>query len=254
LIPKEKALENYSQIKEFLKDYKLENSAIIPIAAHYNANIDALIQAIEKNIPTPKRDLDKSPRMYVARSFDINKPGVEPSQIKGGIIGGSIMQGTLKVGDEIELRPGIRKKNVYRPVRTKVVGLMAGKVKINEARPGGLIGISTGLDPALTKSDSLAGNMVGYPEKLPEVLDDLTLEVKLFERLLGKEREVVKPLVKGEPLMLSAGSAITVGLAENPKKGGFKLKLPVCAEVGSKVAISRRIGARWNLIGYGVIK
>jgi len=112
LISKEKANENYAQVKEFLKGYGMENAAIIPIAAHYNANIDALIEAIEKNIPTPKRNLDKDPQMYVARSFDINKPGTEIQKLKGGILGGSIIQGKLKEGDEIELRPGVKKKNV----------------------------------------------------------------------------------------------------------------------------------------------
>ncbi|MDD5110909.1 MAG: translation initiation factor IF-2 subunit gamma [Candidatus Altiarchaeota archaeon] len=254
LIPKEKAIENYNQIKEFLKGYGHEDPLIIPIAAHYNANIDVLIQAIEARIPTPKRDLNKDPRLYIARSFDINKPGSDIAKLKGGIIGGSLMQGKLKVGDEVELRPGIRKKNVYRPIRTKIVSIMAGKASLSEAHPGGLIGINTSLDPALTKSDSLSGNMVGYPGKLPEVRDELNLEVKLFDYLLGKEKEPVKPLVKGEPLMFSVGSAITVGINENPKKGEFKLKLPVCAEKGSKIAISRRIGARWHLIGYGIIK
>jgi translation initiation factor 2 subunit 3 len=254
LISKEKANENYAQVKEFLKGYGMENAAIIPIAAHYNANIDALIEAIEKNIPTPKRNLDKDPQMYVARSFDINKPGTEIQKLKGGILGGSIIQGKLKEGDEIELRPGVKKKNVYKPIRTRIVSLMAGKSSIKEAHPGGLIGISTNLDPALTKSDSLAGNMIGHPDKLPEVREELILDVHLFDTLLGKDKEQVKPLVKGEPLMLSVGSAVTVGIIETPKKGDFKLKLPVCAEKGGKVAISRRIGARWHLIGYGVIK
>ena len=131
---------------------------------------------------------------------------------------------------------------------------MAGKSSIKEAHPGGLIGISTNLDPALTKSDSLAGNMIGHPDKLPEVREELILDVHLFDTLLGKDKEQVKPLVKGEPLMLSVGSAVTVGIIETPKKGDFKLKLPVFAEKGGKVAISRRIGARWHLIGYGVIK
>ena len=254
LISKEKANENYAQVKEFLKGYGMENAAIIPIAAHYNANIDALIEAIEKNIPTPKRNLDKDPQMNVARSFDINKPGTEIQKLKGGILGGSIIQGKLKEGDEIELRPGVKKKNVYKPIRTRIVSLMAGKSSIKEAHPGGLIGISTNLDPALTKSDSLAGNMIGHPDKLPEVREELILDVHLFDTLLGKDKEQVKPLVKGEPLMLSVGSAVTVGIIETPKKGDFKLKLPVCAEKGGKVAISRRIGARWHLIGYGVIK
>jgi translation initiation factor 2 subunit 3 len=254
LIPKEKAVENYHQIKEFLKGYGIEGSTVVPIAAHYNANIDVLIKAIEEKIPTPKRNLDKEPRMYVARSFDINKPGADIALLKGGVIGGSVVQGRLKVGDEIEMRPGVRKKNVYRPIRARIVSMMAGKVPLEEASPGGLIGINTSLDPSLTKSDSLAGNVVGYPGKLPEVREEITLDVHLFSALLGREKEPVKPLIKGESMMLSVGSAITVGLTENPKKGEFKLKLPVCVDAGAKVAISRRIGARWHLIGYGVIK
>lgn len=254
LIPKERAVENYRQIKEFLRGFGLENSTVVPIAAHYNANIDVLIKAIEENIPTPRRDTESEPKMFIARSFDINKPGADVAKLKGGVIGGSIVHGKFRVGDEIELRPGVRKKNVYRPVRTRIVSLMAGRVSLEEARPGGLIGINTNLDPALTKSDSLAGNMVAYPGGLPEVRESLTLDVHLFNTLLSRGDEPVKPLVKGEPLMLSVGSAITVGLTENPKKGEFRLKLPVCADSGSKVAISRRIGARWHLIGYGVIK
>jgi len=30
--------------------------------------------------------------------------------------------------------------------------------------------------------------------------------------------------------------------------------LPVCASPGDRVALSRRVGARWRLIGYGIIK
>ncbi len=40
--------------------------------------MDLLIQAIEAEIPTPDRDPDTDPRMHVARSFDINKPGRAP--------------------------------------------------------------------------------------------------------------------------------------------------------------------------------
>ena len=45
--------------------------------------------------------------MIVIRSFDINKPGTSIEDLKGGIAGGSILQGVLKVGDDIEIRPGI---------------------------------------------------------------------------------------------------------------------------------------------------
>ncbi len=255
LVSKEDAVKNYQEIKDFVKGTVAENALIIPIAAHHNANIDALIAAIEEKIPTPKRDTAKDPILYVARSFDVNKPGTEIDKVKGGVIGGSLLQGRFSIGDTIELRPGVKKKNVYAPIRTRIVSMNVSNVSVEEVRSGGLIAIGTELDPNLSKSDSLLGNVAGFPEKLPPVRNKMKLKVKLFDKLLGSKEEVkIKALEKGEPIMLSVGSAVTVGVVIDPKKGEMTLKLPVCAEEGSNVAISRRIGARWRLIGYGAIK
>lgn len=43
----------------------------------------------------------------VIRSFDVNKPGSEVDDLKGGVAGGSILRGVLMIGQEIEVRPGI---------------------------------------------------------------------------------------------------------------------------------------------------
>ena len=43
----------------------------------------------------------------VIRSFDVNKPGSEVDDLKGGVAGGSILRGVLQVGQQIEVRPGI---------------------------------------------------------------------------------------------------------------------------------------------------
>jgi len=50
--------------------------------------------------------------------------------------------------------------------------------------------------------------------------------------------------------------ATTVGIVTSARDNVLEatLKLPVCAEEGQKVAISKRIGGRWRLIGYGEIK
>ena len=252
LVTKEQAKENFKEIKQFIKGTSLENAPIIPLAAHYGVNIDVLIQALETFIPTPKRDKKLPARMFVARSFDINKPGTDIKDLVGGVIGGSLLQGEIKVGDEIELSPGIKKKNVHKPIITKVVSLNSGSEKVQSVEPGGLIGIETELDPALTKSDNLSGNVAGKPGTLPPLREKITLDIKLLERLVGSQ-EQIKPVIKAEPLMISAGSAVTVGIVDNPKKGELILKLPICAETGSKVALSRRVGARWHLIGYGII-
>ncbi len=253
LVEKGQAKENFKQIKEFIKGTSLEDAPIIPIAAHYGVNIDVLIEAVEEFIPTPERDKSLPARMYVARSFDINRPGMEFKELSGGVIGGSLIQGEIKVGDEIELSPGVKKKNTHHPVTTNVVSLSAGGENVESVLPGGLIAVGTELDPALTKSDNLSGNIAGKPGTLPPVWETLNLDIHLLERLIGSPEDI-KPVSKGEPLMLSAGSAITVGVVQNPGKGELSLKLPICAEPGSKVALSRRVGARWHLIGYGVIQ
>ena len=41
----------------------------------------------------------------------MNKPGSTIENLQGGVVGGSILCGVLKVGDEIEIRPGITKKD-----------------------------------------------------------------------------------------------------------------------------------------------
>jgi len=254
LVSEEKAKENYQQIKDFLATTKAKDAPIIPIAAHYGVNIEVLINAIEEHIPTPERDLKADPRMYVARSFDINKPGTGVDTLVGGIVGGSLISGKLSVGDEIEFRPGVKRKKDYEPVSAKVTGLNAGNVKLDSASPGGLIGVATQLDPSLSKSDGLLGNMLGKPGTLPPVHYTLKLDVKMLDRTVGDSGGSIKPLVKGEPLMLNIGSAMTVGTVVDMKTNTLALKIPVCAQYGDKVAVSRRFGARWHLIGYGIIQ
>jgi len=120
-----------------------------------------------------------------------------------------------------------------------------------------LIGLGTNLDPALTKSDSLVGQIVGYPDELPPSWDILHFDQHLMERVVGSEiQSAVTNIELNENLMLSVGTAKTVGKVEQLSKKGIQLSLriPVCAEIGTRIAISRQIDRRWRLIGWGVIK
>ena len=259
-VSKERAVESYHEIKDFVKGTIAENAPVIPIAANYNSNIDVLIEYIESVIKNRDHDGDKKMRMYIARSFDINKPGQDIEKIEGGAIGGTIISGKLKVGDNIEILPGARVNDKYVPLTTKITSLHVGDIKIRQANPGGLISAGTKLDPYLTGSDRLAGSVAGLPGSLPEVHDTLSLKIHLFDSVVGikssssKNKGKIKPIAKGESLMLSVGSAVTLGIVREVKKAvKFDLKIPVCADGGQKVAISRRIDLRWRLIGYGTI-
>ena len=260
LVSEERALENYKEIKEFVKGTVAENAPVVPISAQQNINIDVLLETIERVIPTPKHDPKKSGRMFVARSFDVNKPGTRPADIKGGVIGGSISQGELKIGDEIEISPGRKVEHggkvTWEPIITEITGIIAGGKSYKTAKAGGLLGVSTNLDPALTKADNLVGKIAGKPGTLPEVKHSFTMTVNLLERVVGTAEDLkVEPIKTREPLMLNIDTATTVGVVTSARADTSEvaLKLPVCAEKGQRVAISRRVGARWRLIGYGVI-
>ncbi len=261
LVDKERLLKNYQQLRDFLKGTAYENAPVIPISAMHKVNIDALLGAFEETFPTPSRDETLDPRMFIARSFDINKPGSLIEKMKGGVLGGSLIQGSLKVGDEVEIRPGYfveeRNQKVHKPLFTKILGLMTGNTPLQVVKPGGSIAVLTDLDPSIVKSDVLTGAVVGLPGKLPTVLYDLDLEVHLLERVVGSKEELVVEQIKlQEPLMLNVNSAVTVGVVFKLAKNSVqcKLKVPVCCDVGSRVTISRRIGNRFRLIGYGIIK
>lgn len=259
LVSREKAVENYEQIMNFLEGTIAEEAPIIPVSAHHETNMDTLIQAIEEYIPTPNRDTKKNPIMYTARSFDANKPGASPKDLQGGIIGGSLKQGILSVDDEIEIRPGRRVeehgKEHYESIFTTISSIITGGESVKKAGPGGLLGIGTKTDPSLTKADALAGNVVGREGLLPPVWDTLTLDVHLLNRVVGSVEEV-EGIKTNEQLMLTVGTATTVGIVTSSIDNVVEteLKLPVCAEEEQTVAFSKQIGRRWRLVGYGKIQ
>lgn len=260
LVSSNEAKENYQQIRDFTKGTVAEDAPIIPVSAHHDVNIDVLIEAIEKHIPTPKLEKDASPLFSIARSFDINQPGRSIDDLKGGVIGGTLSKGILSIGDEIEISPGNKIEEMgeekWKRIITNIKSLNSGNLSLEKVRPGGLIGIGTGLDPSITKSDSLVGHVAGIPGDLPPIQEDFIMDTTLFDKVVGMEKEIeVEPIKTREPLMLTVGSATTVGVVTSAREdeAAVKLKRAVCANPGQRIAISRRIKGKWHLIGYGKI-
>ncbi len=253
-VSKEQAYENYKQIQEFIKGTIAENAPIIPISAVFGTNIELVVRAYEEIIPSPKLNEEEEFQFLIARSFDINKPGTDIEELKGGVIGGSVLKGKLNVGDEIEIKPGIRIKSAYTPIKSKVVSISQGTSLLDEAKPGGLIGLRTKLDPTLTKGDSLIGHLVGRPNTLPEVISEVELKVQLLERVIGSEMQIkVTELKHNEKLLLVVGTEKTAGTITKILKNSYILQLnpPICIPEEFIFAISRIINRRYRLIGYG---
>jgi translation initiation factor 2 subunit 3 len=127
-----------------------------------------------KRIPIPVRDFSSEPRLIVIRSFDVNKPGADVDELKGGVAGGSILRGVLRLGMEVEIRPGVMTKDNAgrhrcRPIFSKIVSLHAENNQLQFAVPGGLIGVGTKIDPTLCRADRLVGQVLGAVGTLPKI-------------------------------------------------------------------------------------
>ncbi len=256
LVDEQQVKKNYEQIKEFTNGTVAEDAPVIPVSAQHEVNIDALLEAVDNEIPTPERDSDSDPKMLVARSFDINKPGTEPENTSGGVVGGSLVRGELEPGDKVELRPGRKTGDgKWDTVETEVKSIIHGDTVVEKGKPGGLLAVETTLDPAMTKSDGLAGNVLGLESSIPEVSTELQMKVDLMDRLVGSDEDKqIENIKEHEALMINIGTGKSAGrVTQAGENVEMDLKVPVCAETGDRVAISRQIGSRWRLIGHGEI-
>lgn len=262
-------MKNYNEIQDFIKGTQAKKSPIVPISAQFKYNIEYLLQLLVSYIPLPVRDLQSPVRMIVIRSFDVNKPGCEIENLQGGVAGGSILRGILRIGDEVEIRPGLVSKFSStgqlkcRPLRSRVVSLKTEENQLLYAIPGGLIGAGLNIDPHLSKNDRLVGNIIGQPGDLPDVCDELVIKNYLLRRLVGVNtkrnpgNDKVTRIVRGEVLLVNVGSTSSGAkvIATNSKAGQITIVLlkPVCTGFNEKVALSRKIGKNWRLIGWGEI-
>ncbi len=255
----EKAKKNYQDIRNLLGE-EYSSAPVIPVSAQQNVNIDKIWQALV-DVPTPDRQAEKDPVFIVARTFDINRPGTKPSELHGTVLGGSLKCGELKVGDEIEIKPGRKVKKgestVLEPVVTKVRSLFKGSQKVQTLTPGGSMSIETELDMSLGKGDALSGNVVSMKGKLPEPTTIVSLKYSLFPEVFGIGGHTkVENIKQGEMLMLSINTSITGGTvsAINSDSVSISLKVPVVVFKDDNVGIARNIQGHWRLIGYGTVK
>jgi len=273
LVKESTAEEHYRAIQEYIRSTTHAAAPIIPISGQLRYNIDAVCEYLVKKIAIPQRNFTASPRMIVIRSFDVNKPGTEIESLRGGIAGGSIVCGVLRVNDEIEIRPGIVKRDaegrlICKPIFSRIVSLCAENNDLSFAVPGGLIGVGTGIDPTLCRADRLVGQVLGAVGKLPAVYVELEIKFFLLRRLLGVRTTSmpvdsqsfdagrVSKLARNEILKVNIGSTSIgckiVAVREDVAK--IVLTHPACTEIGEKVALSRRIENHWRLIGWGEIR
>lgn len=265
LVTPERALTNYNQIKDFVREVcpRALSSPIIPTCANQGTNFGYVCSYLS-SLPSPTRNLKASPLMMIVRSFDVNRPGeTNLDNLQGGVAGGSLVCGTLEVGTHIEIRPGniIKLKNgtfTCQPLKSKVLSLASDKNELQKAHPGGLIGVGTTIDPSIARGDGLVGHVLGLVGTLPHVYSEIEISYILIPRDEENKSYSLK-LQKSETLRLNIGSLsvdaqVTATKADLAK---LTLKLPACIIENSKISISRKKDKNskgWRLIGVGQLQ
>eukprot|EP01125_Pyxidicula_operculata_P006787 TRINITY_DN2332_c0_g1_i1.p1 TRINITY_DN2332_c0_g1~~TRINITY_DN2332_c0_g1_i1.p1 ORF type:complete len:413 (-),score=72.01 TRINITY_DN2332_c0_g1_i1:329-1567(-) len=204
LVKPDRAKENFTEIRNFLSEKHQRQFPVIPISAQRRLNIDVICQYLA-NLEVPQRDLNCPPQMMVVRSFEVNQPGIEdPDKLVGGVAGGSLTKGVLRVGQKVEIRPGLiyMENDVVkcRPIKTTVTSISSEFQKLEYAVPGGLIGVGTNVDPSLAKSDRLVGHVIGVAGHLPEVYQNIVITYVLVDRVVNPETKTAEEVGDSKPL------------------------------------------------------
>lgn len=250
LVSRFEAIQNYKDIRNFLhKNFGENNIPIIPTSASQGLGISSVCKCIynlfQEKI-NEKINEKNNNEMTIIRSFDINKPGSIIDEIQGGIIGGSITQGSFSKHSKIEITPGIIYKTkeqefYYSPIISNILSININNNDTNIAHKGGLIGIGLDIDPSLTKNNNLVGHIVSDINKGPNVYSKI---------IVSKQKE--KSFNKKEEVLINSGAFQTEGIIkEKDNKFKIYLNIPIPSKIGSNIIISKKINNSWRLYCHG---
>lgn len=267
LVKKEEAVKFITTLETQLINTPAESKPIIPVSATFNSNIDILLEYLSQIKPKNKINYDdKFCNMMVLRSFNSNKPGIKINDIKGGIVGGSIIEGRLKVGDNITVIPGYLNKNQskpddddpkrfkFTPLTCKVLSINSETNSLDYAITGGLIGVQLDIDPAFSADDGIVGNILVKGDKDYinnfEVYEDIRVEIELYDKTSKPEA--------GDKILLNINSTNTKGeiIRYKNSKMGIALERPICVNINSdKLVTITKINenSHLHIVGRGKI-
>jgi len=220
-----------ADVAEVLEGTALEGAPIVAVSARSGQGLEELLAALQETLARTPARLDRSrPRLWVDRVFTISGFGT--------VVTGTLVDGRLEVGQEVELLP--------RGLRARVRGLQTHRQKLQQAVPGSRVAINLS---GVSKNDLGRGDLVTVPGWLrPTLLVDVRLDylegaslplkhnarLKLFcgaaevmarVRLLGQE--TLAPGASGwvqleleEPLPLVRGDRFIVRVPSPPATVG----------------------------------
>jgi translation initiation factor 2 subunit 3 len=258
LVKKTVAKERYNDLCKVLKKYDINPKIIIPVSMNHKIGTENILKNIMKYMGPElcQSRTNQSPIFMISRSFDINKVNIKYNEISGGVIGGSLIGGNLKVGDEIEILPGIISKNqegelIYKPHYTKITSLKSEITDLQNISPGGLIGIGTNIDPFYCKNDSMIGMIAGLKGHMPQVYTEITIkytEVSFDDYQWNK--------FKNMQIMIIVGTNSIDGKIIKFENDYVNIKLnkPACISTDSIIILCNKNVDGFNISAYGYME
>lgn len=257
LVSKAVAKDKIADLVKHFKGTKFENAPIIPTSANFKVNIDYLCKHIVENVKVEDKHYDADCEMVVVRSFNINRQFSDLQDLHGGVVGGSIVKGRLKVGDQVTIIPGFIVKNpskdtqfAYQPIKSTVVKIKSEQNDLESAVAGGLIATELKIDPYFTLQDKMIGNVVLSGDTNDyKVLEEFTVEYKTISD------KNVEPIKKAELVSINCNAKNTECVVLSIKGNiiTFTAKTePICTKLGHRISVSKvskKSGPR--LMGYG---
>lgn len=240
LVTRNVLMARKNELDLLLEKYELKPFAIIPTSFNKNIGVNYLVDAIIK-LFNPEQYIERSNNdvlFRISRTFDINKPGTDWDKVIGGVLGGSLVTGKLKVGDKIEIRPGMiwkeNNKLMYQPITTTITSIKTDTNELEECIPGGLIGLGTELDPYYCKNDILLGNIAIKQDNqkvLPNIYTNINISYSKW-----------KPTIN-ELLVLQIGTRVVDSKVIKIKDKFINVELskPVCIPEGQHIIICKKI-------------
>lgn len=243
LLTEEQVYTAAGKINAFLSGTIAEAAPRIPISAQHGWGVNRVLEWIMGLTP-PARNLDAPARLTCVRSFDVNRPCrvTAETDLAGAVIGGTLDQGVLCVGDWLEVRPGILKRGaggqiVAQPIYTRVRGIRCEATELPYAIPGSLIAIATDLDPGLSIANGMVGQRVGVPGTLPPIVS----EIQIRFAALRRTKHVFEPHEVGCRVRVCSNVMTVDATVTKIAKGRLSLRLdrPLCLGVDERIGLLR---------------
>jgi translation initiation factor 2 subunit 3 len=243
LVTKKILYERKKELDELLNKYEIKPFTIIPTCFNKKIGLNYLLKAImilfnpSLYISITSNDL---PIFYISRSFDINKPGTIWKDVKGGVLGGTLIKGKLKIGDEIEIKPNFK---------SKIISIKTDNIELNEVISGGLVAILTDIDPYYCKNDALSGNILSLINILPDISNIILVDCNLTSIFGYIWEPKINDLIK---LQITTKICDAKLIEINNNKLKFELIKPICILKDQNIIICKIIDKILRVVGHGI--